>query len=48
VDRMDVSNLLELTTFAYLISAILITFDDKLKKEIADEEILMKEKVHSI
>lgn len=43
VDRMEVSYLLELTTFAYLISAIFITFDNKSKKVISDEEILMRD-----
>lgn len=43
VDRIEVSYLLELTTFAYLISAIFITFDNKSKKEISDEEILMRD-----
>ena len=43
VDRMEVSYLLELTTFAYLISAIFITFDYKSKKVISDEEILMRD-----
>jgi hypothetical protein len=43
VDRIEVSYLLELTTFAYLISAIFITFDDKARKEITDVEFLMRD-----
>lgn len=43
VDRMEVSYLLELTTFAYLISAIFITFDYKARKEGTDEEFLMRD-----
>lgn len=42
VDRIEISYLLDFTTFAYLISAIFITFEHKARKTITDEEYPMK------
>jgi hypothetical protein len=42
VDMIEISYLLDFTTFAYLISAIFITFEHKARKIITDEEFSMK------
>jgi hypothetical protein len=39
---IEISYLLDFTTFAYLISAIFITFEHKARKEIKNEEFPIK------